>query len=173
MITSMIERARAGLRAAYRAIPRVMPGGEVLERDGLLIANCGSRVPTFNHAFVESSDHAADAASYFRARGLPFVIEAPDDVEIDVPGLRHAETPALMVIATRDLVAPPQESLRKIEAPDLDGWRQAMEIGFGAPLGSFDVIGPWLFEIDTVTMYGAFVDGRCAATSLVVRHEGT
>lgn len=179
-----IELANA-VDASYWDSLRLMAGacgGDVLERDGVLAIASGAPVASLNVAFVtrelpNPKAALAQAADFFDARRLPFVVRVREGTDPESEqaatsmGMPYSDTIPGMALHPIPF-APPAIDLEIRTVEDIETlslFRGVLAAGFGMPLSIAEklVTPGWLAQ-EAFELYVGFVDGVAAATSTLV-----
>jgi len=179
--------ADANYRAAYSAFTSTVDGGEVRERDGLLIAASGLPLAFFNVAFItrplpEPEAQVSEAIRYFEARGLPYqfsIREGMDEATERVAkahGLQESRLMPCMALAplTETAIESCPLSVAVVEdAETLAKHAEVLAAGFGMPqeLASRMMHPRWLHNLDARFYVGYLGKLPVATSALVLTHR--
>lgn len=155
---------------------------EVHESGGLLIANSGLPVVTFNVAFVTRplADPAAAISrvlNYFRARELPFQLQIranldPSSEEAALAGgfKLVRPRPTMVLRPVPDIPPPPTDrEIREVrEEQAFDDFTATCAVGFGRPEIS-ELFSARLLEHPSARWFVGYVEGQLGTTSLLLQ----
>lgn len=180
-----VEAAEANYLDAWRLLAGSVRTGIVEDDDEILFAAGGGRINYFNSAFVKPpADVAAcvgRAASFFRSRGLPFIVRfragaSPDaDAACEAEGLTAAGESPVMA-ADVSSISPLGEGLtvRRNDAATFGDHVAMMAEGFGLPakvLGSF--FTPSLIDGGRFEAFTAYDDSNApVSTAALIETPG-
>jgi GNAT superfamily N-acetyltransferase len=181
-----VEAAEANYLDAWRLLAGNVSTGIVEDDDELLFAAGGGRVGYFNAAFIKPPATPAAcvgrAASFFRRRGLPFVVRfREDDGAADAIAACEAEELSAagsspVMVADIDSMAPLDGSI-DVRSNDAETFGDHIEMvaqGFGLPakvFGSF--FTPTLLDSGRIEVFTAYDDsGAPVPTAALIETPG-
>ena len=183
----LAARADANYFHSWRIIDGNTDGGEVLEREGLLLVSSALPVAWFNLALVtrplaDPGAAIAEAAAFFDGRNLPFVVRVRGGVDAAaeracaahglpftdvVPGLVQAP------IGQAPARHPHLEIRAAAGKADMQHHREVMSASFGFPIETADrLLREQLIDIPGCEFYVGYIDGRPVASSALVTSGG-
>ncbi|MDP9237130.1 MAG: GNAT family N-acetyltransferase [Chloroflexota bacterium] len=184
----VISRSDANYFHAWRSIVAAKEGGEVVEGDGVLIANSGMPVAWFNIGFItrrlaEPEGAIRRIAAYFDERHMPFIIRLREGLDPDAEraaegqGIAYADTVPGMVL---DAMPPAADATRELEIRTVDD-TGAMQHHVDVIAQSFEMpldfarqfVSEDLIRIPDVELYVGYVGGQPVASSALVASHRT
>ncbi len=181
------RRADANLFEAFRVMCSGVPGGEVLEHDGVLIAASGLPVPMFNVAFVtrplpDPKPVLQRAISYFDGRRIPFIVRIRDGLDQSVEAAAVALDLPFSDAVPGMILENPGKRLKKVRDLDirvpaseqeLEDFARVVAAGFDAPLEMTRALAGFArFGIPDQELYVGYHDGQAVASStLALTHR--
>jgi ribosomal protein S18 acetylase RimI-like enzyme len=172
---------------AFRVMAGAVPGGELIERGGILIAASGLQAAMFNVAFVrrplqQPKAELEAAAAYFEGRRLDFVVRVRNGVD---PATEKAAVELGMAFTAAVpgmILENPQKRLKQSkdieirlanDAETLEDFAKVVAVGFGASLEMTRALAAsGTLGLPDQEFYVGYVDGRCMATStLALSHR--
>lgn len=109
-----LQRQRAATVAVWRADVSVRPRGDWADLGGLAVHTTGIDVPYWNGAHLtapEGLQRLDEAAAWFAARGMPWAVLMPSELDLAVP-LEHRTDQAVMLRPLDGLPPVPDLPLR-------------------------------------------------------------
>lgn len=183
----IVRRADANMLATYTTMIAALEGGEVRERDGMLIICAGVPIAQFNWAFVtrplvDPQRQIGDAIAYFDDRALPFIVRLREGVDAaaertaEALGLPYSDTVPGMVLTDMGAQSPSPEGLDIRGAAtraEFDEHVETLALGFDMPLSSARAfLSPRTLAIPDLRFYTGYADNVPVATSaLFVSHR--
>ena len=182
----LAARADANYAYAWRTVDGYAPRGEVVERDGVLLASCGLPVAQFNLVFVtgplnDPVTAIAAAAAWFDERELPFVLRVREGVDAateracEEQGLQFRDVLPGLVMRITVLPDPDARlAIRTATAGDsMQQHRQVLATAFGFPLEVAEAIfSTRLAEAPGCELFVGFVDGTPITSSALIMSDG-
>lgn len=158
-------------------------GGDILEQDGVLAIASGAPVASLNVAFVtrelpNPEAALAQAADFFDARHLPFVVRVREGIDpasedaVTSMGMPYSDTIPGMALHPMPVAPPPTIDLEIRTVEDLETlslFRGVLAEGFDMPQSIAEklVTPGWLGQ-EAFELYVGFVGGMAVATSTLV-----
>ncbi len=180
----IIARADANYVAAWCSFLRTLDGSEIVEGDGVLIANACLPIAWFNIAFITHRLADADGAvrrisAYFSERRLPFIIriragvDAAAEEACERAGIPFSDIVPGMALEHLSAEAPAAceglQMRRALDAQTLRDHAEVVAAAFDMPLDfALRFASPALLAIPDVELYVGYVDGAPVATSAVI-----
>lgn len=155
-------------------------GGEVRERDGVLLTCIGSPPEWFNIAFItrplaDPARQIAEAARYFDGRGLDFIVRVREGVDPAAEaacaalGMPYTDTlpgMALIGLSARSTQVAGLEIRTCATGREFDEHIAASARSFGMdPAMVGRMMGARYQREPDMAMFNGYIDGRCVATS--------
>lgn len=183
----LAARADANYFHSWRVINGAAGGGEVLERDGLLITSSTLPVAWLNLAFVtrplaDPDAAIAEATAFFDARNLPFVVRIREGVDAAAEGACEAHglpfsdiVPGLALAPIAQVPAPPGhlEIRAAADAAGMQEHRNMVAAAFGFPIALANkLLRPDLMDVAGCEFYAGYVDGKPVASSALIASDG-
>lgn len=179
----LLRRADENFCEAWRINARFIEGGEIAERDGVVMIATGLPAAMFNVAFVlrppaEPAAAVKRAIAFFGPRGAPWLFRVREGVDpasesaAQEAGLRPAG--ALPVMVLRDAGLPPASlpglEVREVRLADLEAMHGVLAGGFGTP-PEFGprLVPPAALDALEARFYIGYADGKPAATAAMMR----
>lgn len=184
---TLAERADANYFHSWHIIDGAAAGGEVLERDGLLLVSSALPVAWLNLAFVtrplaDPAAAIARAAAFFDERSLPFVVRIREGVDIaaeracEAHGLPFSDmVPGLVQapIAGAPLPLAHLEVRAAANDADMQDHRKVMSASFGFPiLMAVNLLRTQLIDAAGCEFYVGYLDGKAVASSALMASDG-
>lgn len=176
-------RADANYFEALRAMARHAPGGEIRERDGILIAATGAPIAMFNpaivtHPLANPAAQLAAVAGYFDARGLPFVVRIREGLDprteaaAEALGLPYSDSVPNLALEDPGARGSWYEGLEIRTATDaavLDDHAQVCARAFDVSIEVARVIvPPGMLTVPDIELYVGYYGGRPIASSALI-----
>lgn len=175
----VIARADANFHYVWSIAATGHDGGEVRHHDGLLLTNTALEVAMFNQAIVtrpltDPEAQLRDAAAYFDAAGMPFVVRVRDGLDAaaeracEALGMPYSDTVPGM--ALRDMRVPaPHEGIQIRTASserEFDDFLLVASTVFDFPIELFKtVFSQRVLAMPDVECYVGYSGGKAIATS--------
>jgi GNAT superfamily N-acetyltransferase len=179
----IIARADANYQHVYSLLATAHDGGELHEKDGLLVINTGLPAAVFNNAIVTRplaapEQRLREAIDYYDACGLPFVVrireglDPPSEKACEALGLPYSDTvPGMALSPLRDADAAPaglEIRVARTNAEYDEFFRIVCDV-FAFPMDAARTIfTDALLHRDDSQWYLGYLDGVAVATSTLV-----
>lgn len=183
----VVWRADANYQHVYSLLGSGHDGGEVREKDGLLLVNTGYPAPEFNNAFVtrplaQPAKLLREAIDYYDGARLPFVVRIREGLDLRAEraceelGLPYSDTVPGMALAPIRDGASSAVGLDVMQAAT-DGdfaefFRIVCEVFHFPVAAARTLFSPELLHRPDVAFFVGYVDGVAAATSTLVATHG-
>lgn len=185
--SEIIARSDANFVETFRMLARITEGGEVRDFGGVTRVFTGLPAAMFNIAFVTGPRdiavaHLADSASFFRSRGVPFVVrfcggqQGADEETAHSLALSPADAEPGMALLNSVPVPPAMNGLRITVARDPQAIADHAEVcakGFGMPLELAQALAsPALLAVRDAEVYVGYMDAKPVTSSALFFNNG-
>jgi GNAT superfamily N-acetyltransferase len=183
----LAARADANYFHSWRIIDGNTDGGEVIEREGLLLVSSALPVAWFNLALVtrplaDPDAAVAGAAEFFDSRNLPFLVRIREGVDVaaeracEAHGLPFSDVvPGLVQapIGQAPAALPRLEIRAAAGEADLRHHRDVLSASFGFPIEIANrLLRAQLLDVASCECYVGYIDGRPVASSALMTSDG-
>jgi ribosomal protein S18 acetylase RimI-like enzyme len=179
----LLARSDANHFQAFRLLVAAADGGEIREKEGLLIAATGIPAAGLNRAYVtcpltNPESLVGEAISYFDARGLPFSfrmrqgLDPASERAAKAHGLQHSGTLPVMVLSPLQAneEGPASIEIEEVRDPEmLSHHLEVVAAAFGWPLDLGQRFIPRrLLDAQGAQFFIGYVDGQPVAAAQLI-----